>query len=134
MEVRIIINKNSPSLEEVKNFLREKKAGAIFIFNGAVRSVNDGKEVEKLEYEVDKETVENELKKFLKKYKKNVYKIFIYQAEGILPVGEDTIIIGVSSESRKEAFSACEEILEFMKHKLPVWKKEYYKNGKNHWL
>ncbi len=134
MDVQIIIGKIPPSLEEIKKFLKEKKAGAIFIFNGVVRAVNNNEEVEKLEYEVDKETAENELKKFLKKYKKEVYKIFIYQAEGILPVGEDTIIIGVSSKSRKEAFSACEEILEFMKHKFPVWKKEHYKNGKNYWL
>ncbi len=134
MEFKIIVDKYPPSMKEIKDFLKKGDSGALFIFNGLVRDNNQGKEVEKLEYEIDKKTAINELKRFIEKYNSKVKKIFIFQAEGLLNIGDDTIIIGISSYSREESFKAVKEILEFMKHNIPVWKKEYYKKGSNKWL
>ncbi len=134
MEYRIVIDRKAPSIDDVKNFLLTEKSGAIFIFNGIVRNSNRKKEVAYLEYEVDEETGKSVLKEYLKNFESRIQKAFIFQPTGKLSVGDDTLIIGASSYSREESFDAVRNILEFMKHKFPVWKKEYYKDGENHWL
>lgn len=50
----------------------------------------------------------------------------IYHRLGTVPVGEPSIVIAVSSPHRKEAFAACERILEDVKEKAQIWKREYY--------
>ncbi len=134
MEVKVVIDKEPPSVSDIKNFLLSKKSGAIFIFNGIVRNSNRKREVLYLEYEVDEETGKSVLKEYLKNFEDKIEKVFVFQSSGKLRVGDDTLIIGASSCSREESFEAVKEILEFMKHKFPVWKNEYYKDGENHWL
>ena len=50
----------------------------------------------------------------------------LYHRLGTVPVGEPSIVIAVSSPHRKEAFRACEFILEEVKRKAQIWKREYY--------
>jgi molybdopterin synthase catalytic subunit len=57
----------------------------------------------------------------------------VYHRLGIVPVGEASIVIAVSSPHRKEAFVACEYILEQVKLKVSVWKKEVYDTGETEW-
>lgn len=57
----------------------------------------------------------------------------IYHRLGTVPVGEASIVIAVSSPHRKEAFVACEYILEQVKLKVPIWKKEVYEKGEPEW-
>jgi len=50
----------------------------------------------------------------------------VHHRLGTVPVGEPSIVIAVSSPHRKEAFAACEQILEDVKEKAQIWKREYY--------
>lgn len=50
----------------------------------------------------------------------------VHHRLGTVPVGEPSIVIAVSSPHRKEAFVACEQILEDVKQKAQIWKREYY--------
>jgi len=50
----------------------------------------------------------------------------VYHRLGTVPVGEPSIVIAVSSPHRKEAFAACEFILEEVKQKVQIWKREFY--------
>ena len=50
----------------------------------------------------------------------------VYHRLGTVPVGEPSIVIAVSSPHRKEAFAACEAILEEVKQKVQIWKREFY--------
>ena len=52
---------------------------------------------------------------------------------GVVPVGEASIVIAVSSPHRKEAFVACEYLLEQVKLRVPIWKKEVYESGEPRW-
>ena len=60
--------------------------------------------------------------------------IFLEHAKGYVPVGEISILIAVSSGHRDEAFKICRYILEEIKHKAPIWKKEHYIEGNEEWL
>jgi molybdopterin synthase catalytic subunit len=52
--------------------------------------------------------------------------IYLSHRLGIVPIGESSILVCVSSAHRKEAFSVCEDILEKVKKQVPIWKKEVY--------
>src|SRR5258708_1585306 len=57
----------------------------------------------------------------------------VHHRLGIVPVGEASIIIAVSSLHRKEAFVACEYLLEQVKLNVPIWKKEVYESDESQW-
>ena len=57
----------------------------------------------------------------------------VHHRLGVVPVGEASIVIAVSSPHRKEAFVACEYLLEQVKLKVPIWKKEVYESGEPQW-
>lgn len=59
-------------------------------------------------------------------YNSSLVKCVVYHRIGIVPVGEPSIVIAVSSPHRKEAFVACEYILEEVKEKAQIWKREFY--------
>ena len=57
----------------------------------------------------------------------------VHHRLGVVPVGEASIAIAVSSPHRKEAFVACEYLLEQVKLSVPIWKKEVYESGDQRW-
>ena len=125
------------SSEKAKKFIFSKKNGAESIFIGRVRNENNGKKVTAVTYDVyDKAVIKsfqsicNEAKN---KFDKNA-SIFLEHAKGYVPVGEISILVAISSGHRDEAFKMCRYILEEIKHKSPIWKKEHYVGGKEEWL
>ncbi len=131
------IEDNKISSEKAKKFISSEKNGAESIFIGKVRNKNDGKEVVGVTYDAHEEAV---IKSFRlistdakNKFDKNA-KIFLEHVKGYVPIGEISILVAVGSEHRDEAFKICRYILEEVKHKSPIWKKEHYKDGKEEWL
>ena len=131
------IEDNKISSEKAKKFISSEKNGAESIFIGKVRNKNDGKEVVGVTYDAHDEAV---IKSFRlistdakNKFDKNA-KIFLEHVKGYVPIGEISILVAVGSEHRDEAFKICRYILEEVKHKSPIWKKEHYKDGKEEWL
>ena len=59
-------------------------------------------------------------------YVSSILKCAVHHRLGTVPVGEPSIVIAVSSPHRKEAFMACEHILEEVKLKAQIWKREFY--------
>ncbi len=113
----------------------DEECGAILCFIGTVRKHNKGKEVKKLFYdtydkmclkvmgEIEKEAIE----------RFNVRKVNIVHRKGTLKPGEVILFISVSSVHRKEGFDALRFIIEEIKKRLPVWKKEFFKD-KEEWV
>jgi molybdopterin synthase catalytic subunit len=53
---------------------------------------------------------------------------------GMLEIGDCAVWVGVASAHRDEAFKACRYIIDELKHRLPIWKKEHYANGDSGWV
>ena len=53
---------------------------------------------------------------------------------GPLEIGESAVIVAVSSPHRSESFEACRFIIDEIKHRLPIWKKEFYPDGSSDWV
>jgi molybdopterin/thiamine biosynthesis adenylyltransferase/molybdopterin synthase catalytic subunit/rhodanese-related sulfurtransferase len=114
----------------------ETSAGGIVVFEGRVRSSNEGKKVLSLEYEAygalaEKEgsrVVEEALARFPLTAAACVHRA------GHLQLGEVAIRVEVAAGHRREAFAACEWIVDEIKKRVPVWKKEHYADGPSEWL
>ena len=125
------------SLEQAKEFIISKKNGAESIFIGRVRNENSGKKVTAVTYDVHDQAVIKSFQSICNDAKNkfdNNASIFLEHAKGYVAVGEISILIAVSSGHRDEAFKICRYILEEIKNKAPIWKKEHYIEGNEQWL
>jgi len=118
-----------------ENFTSEQ-AGAFASFEGWVRDHNDGKSVESLEYEAHAKLCGTEAQKILnlaaKKF--NIIDARCFHRVGRLRIGEMAVWVGVVASRRDDAFKACRFIIDDIKHRLPIWKKEFYTDGDSGWV
>ena len=125
------------SSEKAKEFIISEKNGAESIFVGRVRNENRGKKVTGITYDVHDQATIKSFQSICtdakNKFDKNA-KIFLEHAKGHILVGEISILIAVSSGHRDEAFKICRYVLEEIKHKSPIRKKEHYIEGIEQWL
>ena len=102
--------------------------GALVTFCGVVR--DDGG-VERMELEVYEEVAVRELEAIrdeaMREYP--IASVDIIHRVGTLSVGETILLIVVGAGHRKEAFTACEYIIDRLKQTVPIWKKEFYRDG-----
>ncbi len=124
---------SSQPLEQsnLKRGLADPKSGAFASFEGLVRNHNEGKSVVALEYEAFPELAQNEAKKIFKEAQKkfDIITAKCVHRVGKLNVGDMAVWVGVVAPHRDAAFKACRYIIDEIKHRVPIWKKEYYTNG-----
>ena len=111
------------------------EAGALACFEGRVRDHNDGKPVVALDYEAYEPLCRAEMEKILREAGNRFATIDIKAAHrtGTLKVGELAVWVGVLAVHRDEAFTACRYVIDELKKRLPIWKKEYYADGSSQW-
>lgn len=116
--------------------IRDGAAGGCVTFEGWVRNVNDGREVRQLDYEgyeaVAVKEGEKVVAEAIEKY--DVFHAVCVHRVGSLSIGDMAVWIGVSAGHRGDAFDACRHIIEEIKHRLPIWKKEHYVDGDSGWV
>ena len=116
--------------------LENPAAGGFCAFEGWVRNHSDGHAVERLEYEVYEPLAITEGEKVLAEARAKFPLLearFVHRV-GLLEIGECAVWVGVAAKHRDEAFKACRYIIDELKHRLPIWKKEHYTNGDSGWV
>ncbi|CAI2165599.1 1725_t:CDS:2 [Funneliformis geosporum] len=118
-------------LQDIVDLVKDDGAGAISTFNGTTRNTFEGKSVIRLEYESYVPMAEKVLLNIISeaRTKWNLIKTAIFHRTGIVPVGETSVIVAVSSAHRKESLHAVEWLIDHLKEKAPIWKKEVYSDG-----
>lgn len=127
----------SPLLtDELSKSLIHDSAGALVVFEGWVRNHNQGKNVKSLEYQIYHELALKEGEKILTEAveKFNLHGARAVHREGHLYLHECAIWIGATSSHRDDAFKATRYIIDEIKHRLPVWKKEHYQDEEPSWV
>ena len=109
--------------------------GAIATFQGTVRSHSRGRDVIALEYEAYEEMAEAVMAEIAAEAKSrhDLCRISITHRTGRVVVGETSVAIAVSAPHRSAALSACAEIIDALKERVPLWKKELYEGGEE-WI
>lgn len=116
--------------------LKHPGSGGFCAFEGWVRNNNEGREVSGLEYEAYTELAIAEGERILAEAAER-YGVLAASAVhrvGNLAIGDLAVWIGVSAPHRDEAFRACRYIIDEIKHRLPIWKKEHYLEGDTAWV
>jgi molybdopterin/thiamine biosynthesis adenylyltransferase/molybdopterin synthase catalytic subunit/rhodanese-related sulfurtransferase len=116
--------------------LADPQCGGYAAFEGWVRNLNEGERVTALEYEAFAPLASKEAASILNEAaaRFGVEHAACVHRVGRLAVGELAVWVGVSARHRDEAFRACRYIIDEIKHRLPIWKKEYYENGDSGWV
>lgn len=122
----IRITNNRLSLQEIMLELEDNSAGALSIFIGNVRNRGKSGNVSEIYYESYSKMAEQKMREIENEAqtKWGIKKSVIFHRIGNIKVGEASIIIGVSSEHRNEAFEACKYVINSVKTRVPIWKKE----------
>ena len=103
--------------------------GAIVDFWGAVRGLENGREIEGIDYEAHCEMAEHQLKRIaeqaVERFRLQV--VIIHHRIGFIAVGEPSLFLRVASPHREEAFRASQWIVTELKKKVPIWKRPRFK-------
>ena len=139
LHTKIVDSKKEKILHSnAEKFIKDSKFGASIYFLGTVRNINDNKKVTGITYDSHDEMV---IKSFEEIYyeadqKLNIKDkaVFIEHAKGYLNLGEISIIIAVACKHRDQAYVLSRYIIEEIKKRSPIWKKEHYENDESEWL
>ena len=139
LHTKIVDSKKEKILHSnAEKFIKDSKFGASIYFLGTVRNINDNKTVTGITYDSHDEMV---IKSFEEIYNELDQKldikdkaVFIEHAKGYLNLGDVSIIIAVACKHRDQAYVLSRYIIEEIKKRSPIWKKEHYQNEDSEWL
>lgn len=116
--------------------LLQRAAGALVVFEGWVRDHNHGRTVIRLDYEGAEQLAAREFSVIAEEAKATFGVLALRCAHrvGSLTPGEVAVWVGVISAHRGAAFDACRYVIDELKKRLPVWKKEFYADGDSGWI
>lgn len=123
-------------LQALKDAMRDPVNGACVTFEGLVRNHNHGREVLRLEYEAYSALAVKEGEKLVQEAMRifPVTMVHCVHRVGMLEIGDVAVWIGATAAHRREAFEACSHVIEQIKLKVPIWKREYYPGGEATWV
>jgi molybdopterin/thiamine biosynthesis adenylyltransferase/molybdopterin synthase catalytic subunit/rhodanese-related sulfurtransferase len=134
--VRFSFTRQKIDERALRGQLSDPAAGGYASFEGWVRNHNEGLAVRHLEYEAfeplaikeGERIVAAAIERFGVEHASCVHRV------GDLAIGDMAVWVGVSARHRAEAFAACRYIIDEVKHRVPIWKKEHYENGDSGWV
>jgi molybdopterin synthase catalytic subunit len=123
-------------VQEVNDLVKRPTDGAVVTFDGIVRNNFDGRPVDYLEYEAYAAMAEKKLAEIAAEVQQKfaVGEVAMVHRIGRLEIGESSIVIAVAAPHRQAAFEACAYAMDRVKEDVPVWKKEFFADGKAHWV
>lgn len=111
--------------------VKSPSSGCVVSFVGTVRDTSRGREISRMSIEVYEDMARSQLEAIraetLEKY--GVDQVAVIHRYGDLDVGDNIVYIGVAAGHREEGFAACRYVIEELKKRVPIWKKEFTPDG-----
>lgn len=119
------------SLSDVVPVVEGEAMGGVVTFTGAVRNQTRGREVVRLEYEAYPPMAEQKMAEIAQEAAEKWpgSRLAIFHRVGVLLPGDAAVVIAASAPHRDEAFGACRHAIERLKQDVPIWKKEFFRDG-----
>jgi molybdopterin synthase catalytic subunit len=119
------------SLDACVTAVSHPSAGGIATFVGVVRDENEGRSVVKLEYQAYETMAVAEMRRIVEEIEKEIdgVRLAVEHRVGPLLVGDVAVICAASAPHRGEAFRACRELIDRIKARVPIWKREHGPDG-----
>jgi len=128
----VLVGPDAIDTSGLLEFVTAPECGAVVLFLGTVRDHSDGKEgVTHLEYEAYDDVVEQKIEEIVIEAhsKWAIERVAAVHRVGSLSVGESSVAVAVGSGHRTEAFDAARYVIDELKSRVPIWKKEYWPGG-----
>ncbi len=131
MSARFAIVEQAIDAAAVEALVAHPSAGAVVRFDGVVRDHNEGRAVTKLEYEAYGSMAALEMERIAEEIVRELpsVRLAAHHRVGALAVGEPAIVCAASSAHRSEAFEACRRLIDRIKERVPIWKREHGPDG-----
>lgn len=127
----------TPLLPDVwRDSVRDDRCGGYVTFEGWVRNTNEGMDVERLEYQAYERLATKEGQRIMLEAAERfplMHAVCVHRT-GELGIGDLAVWVAVSAGHRDEAFRACRYVIDEIKLRVPIWKKEHYVNGDSGWV
>jgi molybdopterin synthase catalytic subunit len=123
------------AVEDVRALAADESAGAVVTFSGDVRDHDHGRPVTRLEYEghpTAAAVIADVAREVAARH--DVIAIAVSHRVGPLQIGDSALVAAVSAAHRGEAFRACADLVDEVKHRLPVWKHQVFTDGSDEWV
>jgi len=131
MEPLVALREVELSVDEAIAYVRHPSAGGTAVFLGVVRDENDGRPVVKLEYEAYATMAVAEMRRIADEIAREVsgVRLAVLHRTGTLGVGDVAVVCAASAPHRGEAFAACRMLIDRIKARVPIWKREHGPDG-----
>ena len=122
--------------EALGQLLKHPQAGALVVFEGSVRNHNQGHPVRALDYEIYMALAQKEGERILTEAggQFSLHGAIACHRYGSLQLGDTAVWVGTTASHREQAFLATRYIIDQIKQRLPIWKKEYYLDQPAQWV
>ena len=132
----IILTDQPLITEAAADFLRAEGAGGIDLFLGTTRRWTNGRETVELEYEAYGMMAVEEMRSIAEEAFERwpLTSVVLHHRTGIVAVKESSVIVGASSPHRASAFEATRYLIDVLKERVPIWKRERYADGETEWV
>ena len=127
----ILITNDPLDPEPLTRAVRRDSNGAVITFLGVTRDHNEGRSVERLEYEAYSDMAEKQISTIFVEVQERwgLTDLAVAHRLGQLQIGEISLVVVVASPHRREAFEACIYVVDRIKQDVPIWKKEIFLDG-----
>lgn len=121
---------------EVLRFLQDERCGGIDLFVGTTRRWTDGRETARLAYEAYEPMALREMARLAEAAaaRWGAERVCLWHRLGEVPPPEASVLVGVATPHRAEAFAATRYLIDTLKEQVPVWKREVYADGRAAWV
>lgn len=127
----VAISTEALSLDRAVLAVSHAGAGAVVTFVGTVRNLNDGRPVTLLEYEAYESMARGEMSRIKAEIERELpgVRLAVFHRVGALRVGDAAVVCAASAPHRAEAFRACRLLIDRVKERVPIWKREHGPDG-----
>jgi molybdopterin synthase catalytic subunit len=131
VNLTVLLTSEPLSLDAAFRAVLDPACGGTALFVGTTRSPNQGREVDRLEYEAYAELAEPEMERVARKAAAThgLGAVYLAHRTGVVTRGEASVVVAASAPHRAEAFAGCRELIDELKASVPIWKKELWSGG-----
>lgn len=136
VEIDVRVHTSIPGASDAVALLSACEGGGIALFAGTTRRFTKGRETVQLSYEAHHSMAVSECRRLGAEAASRwpVLAMVLWHRTGDVPVGETSVLVGVATAHRSEAFEVCRFLIDTLKERVPIWKKEVFADGQTEWV
>lgn len=129
------VSESAVSMAALIDAVGDSRCGAVVTFDGVVRDHDDGRGVERLEYAAHPgaaDVMAEVAREIAERYPDTL--VAVAHRYGPLEIGDSALACAVAAPHRKQAFAACDDLVDTVKQRLPIWKHQHFADGEDEWV